>query len=136
MFEFFDHTADLGIRVFAPDRETLFADAARGLVAASVENPESIQPTIVHAIAIRGTEIDLLLFDWLNELLFRFEADGFIASQFQVTFTDSGLSATVRGEPFDSARHELTREVKAVTYHGLFVRPTGDGWHAEFIVDI
>ena len=50
--------------------------------------------------------------------------------------TDAGLTATVRGEPFDPARHVLAHEVKAITYHELKVVRDGDQWLAEVIVDI
>ena len=36
---------------------------------------------------------------------------------------EPGLQAVCRGEPLDRARHELDHEVKAITYHGLTVRP-------------
>ena len=56
--------------------------------------------------------------------------------RFDVSVTDDGLSATAWGEPLDPARHELAREVKAITYHELRVEQTADGWLAEVIVDI
>ncbi len=47
-----------------------------------------------------------------------------------------GLEAAAWGEPMDPSRHELNHEVKAITYHGLKVEQTADGWLAEVIVDI
>ena len=57
----------------------------------------------------------------------------------QVESTGDGysLAATCRGEPADPSRHELDHEVKAITYHGLFVKQLADdSWEAEVIVDI
>ena len=56
--------------------------------------------------------------------------------RFDVAVAASGLKATAHGEPIDPARHVLDHEVKAITYHGLRVEPTTDGWQAEVIVDI
>ena len=79
---------------------------------------------------------EYLLLDWINELLFLFESKKFLASQFDATVCDDGVRGTVHGEPYDSARHALAHEVKAVTYHGLKVEPTEGGWLAEVILDI
>jgi SHS2 domain-containing protein len=46
------------------------------------------------------------------------------------------LRASAWGERIDPARHRLAREVKAITYHGLWLRPQGAGWAAEVIVDV
>jgi SHS2 domain-containing protein len=42
----------------------------------------------------------------------------------------------VGGEPLDTQRHRMGREVKAITYHGLWVRQAQDHWEAEVIVDV
>ena len=47
-----------------------------------------------------------------------------------------GLQGSAWGEALDLQRHELSHEVKAITYHGLRVEATADGWLAEVIVDI
>jgi SHS2 domain-containing protein len=136
MYEHFEHTADLGLRVRAPDLNTLFAEAATGLFAAVVAGLDAVRPTERVDVAVDGTELDYLLFDWLRELLFRFDADHLILSRFEVAVTGSGLKATCRGEPLDPARHVLSHEVKAITYHGLRVERDDGGWVAEVIVDI
>ena len=136
MHELFEHTADLGLRARAADLNTLFADAARCLFSAIVEDPDSVRPLVGQNVTISGEDRELLLFDFLRELLYRFDADHMLFCDFVVTVRPDGLSATVRGEPREPARHVLSHEVKAITYHGLIVQPTADGWLAEVIVDI
>ena len=55
---------------------------------------------------------------------------------FEVDVNDTGLSATAWGEPVDFSRHRLVHEAKAITYHGLKVEQTTNGWTADVIVDI
>ena len=136
MHELFEHTADLGLRATAPDLGTLFAEAAACLVSAMVEDPASVRPVQEVRIELTGDDREFLLFDWLKELLLRFETDHMLFAAFDVKVTDTGLTATARGEPYDPARHVLAHEVKAITYHELKVEPTTDGWMAEVIVDI
>jgi SHS2 domain-containing protein len=136
MFEVFDHTADLGLRVRADDLNSLFAEAARALMSVIVSNPDSVEPRDVLAVTIAGRDREYLFVDWLDKVLFLFESKRFLASRFDVTIAADGVSAAVRGEPYDEARHTLAHEVKAVTYHGLKVEQTESGWLAEVILDI
>ncbi len=136
MFEIFEHTADLGLRVRAPTLSELMTDAAQGLFAMVVENLESVQPVVARDFHVTGSDWTYLLFDWLNELLYVCDTERLAFSRFDVQMTAEGLTATARGEPLDPARHHLTHEIKAITYHGLKVEETKNGWLAEVIVDI
>jgi SHS2 domain-containing protein len=136
MHELFEHTADLGLRAAAPTLDALFAEMAECLVSAMVEDPASVRPAQKVRVEVAGTNRDFLLFDWLKDLLLRFDEDHLLFSSFDVKVTDSGLSATAWGEPYDPARHVLAHEVKAITYHELKVEKTAGGWLAEVIVDI
>jgi SHS2 domain-containing protein len=138
VYEYFDHTADVGIRVTAADLETLFSDAGIALFGLIVDDPSQIRTVEECTIRVAGTmdETDYLLFDWLNELLRLFEETQLVFCQFDVTLSADGIKAVGRGEPFDPDRHGPGNEVKAVTYHGLRVEPTPGGWEAEVILDI
>jgi SHS2 domain-containing protein len=137
MYETFDHTADLGLRIRSADLNTLFAEAGLALESALVENPATIEPRRCVKVQLPADELDYLLLDWLKALLFHFEVEQMLFARFEVKVdADAGLDAEAWGEPFDPARHELSHEVKAITYHDLKVDKIPDGWLAEVIVDI
>lgn len=136
MHELFDHTADLGLRATAPTVNEVFAEMGLCLLASLVEDPSSVRAEVSERIEIAGTDREYLLFDWLKELLSRFETERVLFAQFDVTVTATGLSADVRGEAYDDSRHALAHEVKAITYHELKVIEHDGGWLAEAIVDI
>lgn len=136
MYETFDHTADLGLRIRAKDPETLFAEAGLALSACLVDDIGTICAVETEKFEIPGDDLDYLLFDWLRELLIRFETRKMLYANFRVTISPTGLTAEVSGEPLDRARHPLAHEVKAITYHGLKCERTGEEWLAEVIVDI
>jgi len=136
MYELFEHTADLGLRATAPDLDTLFADAAACLFSAIVEDLASVRPVQEVRVELTGDDREYLLFDWLKELLYRFDADHLLFGRFEVRVRADGLIGTAWGEPFDPARHVLDHEVKAITYHELKVEQVEDGWLAEVVVDI
>jgi len=138
-YETFDHTADLGLRIRAADLPSLFADAACGLFATIVADLATIRCSHERTFRVTGDpeqHADDLLFDWLSELLYAFESELLLLARFEVELSGEGLIGRAFGEPFDPARHRLEHEVKAITYHGLLVERTADGWLAEVIVDI
>ncbi len=136
MYEIFEHTADLGLRVQAADLEGLFAEAGRGLASMMVANLDEVQPVQERELTLTGEERDYLLFDWLTELLYIFDTERLLLVDFTLQIGNSGLHAVCRGETLDPGRHLLDHEVKAITYHGLKVEQTDAGWQAELIVDI
>ncbi len=136
MYEVFEHTADLGLRMRAADLGSLFAEAGRALFTVIADNLDDVQPVHERRFSIAGDNIEYLLRDWLGELLYTFDAEQFLFSKFDVDVRDDRLEAVARGEPVDRARHRIEREVKAITYHGLKVEKNENGWLAEVILDI
>ncbi len=137
MYEHFDHTADLGLRIRAASLEELFIEAAHALTDALVAQRTSVRPSERTAIRLEAAERTDLLHDWLAELLYLFEAERMVFSRFDVSLPPGKLEATAWGEPLNPNRHEIELEIKAVTYHGLKIEPTAAcGWLAEVIVDL
>ncbi len=138
MHETFDHTADIGLRIRAATLPDLFREAGEGLFSLIVGNLAEVQPQQEVQLTVPGrqNEYDYLLFDWLNELLYKFETERLVLAKFDVVLGEGGLQATAWGEPLDPSRHDLEHEVKAITYHGLKVEKTTEGWLAEVILDI
>lgn len=136
MHELFEHTADLGLRATAPDLPSLFAEMAKCLLAAIVEDPASVEPRHECTILLNGTDREFLMFDWLKHLLYLFDEGKGLYCGFEIVMQPDGLSAVAFGEDYDPERHMLAHEVKAITYHELKVAEHDSGWLAEVIVDI
>src|SRR4051794_17576390 len=130
MFETFDHTADLGLRVRADDLDALFAEAGLALTSILVEDPSAIRPVSRVEVSLAADGVEYLLFDWLRAILYHFEVDRLLVAKCDVRVGPDGLRATLEGEAFDPGRHELAHEVKAITYHDLRVERTEGGWVA------
>src|SRR5262245_19110995 len=119
MFETFDHTADLGLRVRAADLDTVFTEASEALFSVIVEDRQTIRPERDVTVSIEGEDREYLLYDWLKSLLYHFDADHLLFRRFEVRVTEQGLQARAWGDPLDRDRHELSHEVNAITFHGL-----------------
>lgn len=136
MYETFEHTADLGLRVRAAQEAELFAQGGKALFSVLIANPDAIRAVESREFELAGEELDFLFFDWLNELLYAFAAERWLFREFSVDLADGQLRATCWGERIDRTRHHLEHEVKAITYHGLRVERVDEVWLAEVIIDI
>jgi SHS2 domain-containing protein len=136
--ETFDHTADVGLRVWGADLSDLFQTAAAGLFDYIVANRDAVRDTEAESVALVGDDPAELLAAWLNELIFRCETRHRLYARFDVRVREDGrqLQAEIGGEAIDRQRHVLDHEVKAVTHHGLSLEREREGWVAELILDI
>lgn len=135
-WEHFRHGADIGVRGFGSTKAGAFAQAARALTAVIVP-PETVQGREAVRIACAAPDDELLLFDWLNALVYEMATRRMLFGRHEVTLGPGRLDATVWGEPVDVARHQPAVEIKAATAHALRVAPAADGgWLAQCVVDV
>jgi SHS2 domain-containing protein len=135
-FRILEHTADVGFEAFGTTREEVFANAARALVSLIVDL-DTIEPRGEVTLQVRGTDPESVLVNWLSELLFLHDAEGWLFGDFEIqSLQDDFLSALARGEKFQRSRHQAKLLVKAITYHQLLLRKTPEGWRAQVYVDI
>jgi SHS2 domain-containing protein len=135
-FRVLEHTADIGFEAFGATRKEVFANAARALMYLMVD-PESIVPREKLPLRTEASDMPNLLVNWLSEILYLFDAEGWLFRDFEVEdLTDRSLEAMARGEKFDRTRHQVKLLVKAITYHQLDLRETAQRWRAQVYVDI
>src|SRR5574337_2128842 len=127
-FELFETTADVGVMAWGETPEELFANAARGMFALMVDS-ETVRSTDLLSIEAQGADLPSLLVAWLNELLYRCEAEEWAPADVRVaTAGDGRVRGELVGEPAEAGRHRFKGVVKAATYHLLECRKDGDRW--------
>ena len=135
-FRLLEHTADVGFEAFGANREEVFAHAARALFHLIVDL-DTIDPRADVAVTVAGTDPESVLVNWLSELLYLHDAEGWLFGDFRILrLQDDGLRAVARGEKFNRSRHQAKLLVKAITYHQLALEKTTEGWRARVYVDI
>jgi SHS2 domain-containing protein len=138
-YRFLNHTADVAFDVEAPTRDDLFGEALAAFTDTLTER-ETVEERVTRRFELRSSQLDLLLVDWLTELLYAFETEGLLFQYADVRVTEEDgafhLVAEARGEAEDPERHSGKVLVKAVTYHGLEVVEEGNGWRARVVFDI
>jgi SHS2 domain-containing protein len=133
-FEYFEHTADVGLRAWAPTLAGAFEQAARALVAQMIE-PSRAASVGEARLEVEADSDERLLLAFLDEVLFAVQTRGLVVADVEVSLARGRLVATLRGEAYDAARHGHLHEVKAITRHGLVVE-RGPPARVEVILDI
>ena len=134
--KFLDHTGDTGIQVWGDSLEDIFSIAAKGMFYVISES-ENIKSETEYPISLQADSNSELVVFWLSELNFLFATEGMLLSQVdQISVQDGRLEAVVTGEIFSPEKHEILREIKAVTYHQLILEQKNEGWFAQVIFDL
>jgi tRNA nucleotidyltransferase (CCA-adding enzyme) len=135
-WEHFAHEADMGVRGCGATRDAAFEQAAVALIHVMCD-PRDIAQTQTIAIDCAAPDNELLLVDWLNALIYEMATRHVLFGAFEVHIDGYHLTARVRGEPIDVARHQPAVEIKGATYTELHVGQDASGvWCAQCVVDV
>jgi len=154
--EILPHTADTGLRAWAPDLPGLFEEAAAALgeiaaefsdvadVAATTAEPaepaERAEPADVR-VAVEAPDLAGLAFAWLNELIGLADVHhaalaGTTVGRVDHASKGCALDAVARYVDRAALGVRLRHDVKSATFHGLAVRRTGRTWSMVAYLDI
>lgn len=135
-WEHFEHRADVGVAGFGATPAEAFEQAALAL-SAVVCDLETVSPRERVAIECEEPDLELLLADWLNGIVYEMAVRHMVFSRFEVRLEGPRLHGAAWGELLEPARHQPAVEVKGATYTALEVRQDLDGrWSARCVVDV
>ena len=130
--------ADCAVEIVGDDLDDLFNTAAVALADIMVD-PTTIRMVSERRVVLTASSLDLLLYDWLSELIYLKDAEQLVfvgASARVSTGPPWRLSARLVGGPIDRATTALRADPKAVTFHQFELEPCGHGWRARVVIDI
>jgi tRNA nucleotidyltransferase (CCA-adding enzyme) len=135
-WEHFEHRADMGVAGYGRTPEEALEQAALALTAILCD-PATVAASKRVKIQCEAPDLELLLVDWLNALIYEMATRHLLFSRFRVQLDGGRLQGEAWGEPVDRARHQPAVEVKGATYTGLEVGQLPDGtWSARCVVDV
>ena len=133
-------TADIAFEATGRDLPELLVAAADATMNVMIDNLDAIEPRETRQIELSNDQIDMLLFDFLQELIYFKDAKRLLlrACETQIDRKDEVyfLKSKVAGEQLDDTRHQQRADVKAVTLHGFSVEKHDGGWKAKVLLDI
>ncbi len=131
-------TGDAAFEAKGRTLEELFREAAVATFEVMVDT-KGVEPWIIREVELKNEVVDILLFDWLSELIYLKDAEAVLFSKFNVNIKKNDayeLRAKASGENIDQQKHILRSDVKAVTFHMFEVKKTEENWTARVILDI
>jgi SHS2 domain-containing protein len=135
-WETFEHEADVGLVIRGRDGPELFAQAGLALFDL-VCDLDQVEARDHYPLTGEADAVEPLLVDWLNDLVYLFQARGVVCRSFTFpVWSETAYAAEAFGEPVDPKRHAPRDLVKAATYHGLSVAEVQDGLEARVILDV
>jgi SHS2 domain-containing protein len=131
--------ADIAFRISGRNLNELFFSGAEALLSVLIENPQSLSFGIERYIEFANS-IDLLLYDFLQEIIFYKDSESLLLLPKSMVFTDAKkqtqLKCILHGESFDYKKHKPNIDIKAITLHNLKVIKSDKGWTGEFLLDV
>jgi SHS2 domain-containing protein len=136
-YELLDHTADILIKATGSNLAETFENAAVGMFD-QIYPTSDVQPIGEFQIDLQNEDIEQLLVEWLSELLYIHETQKVVFSKFKVNLDtqNNNLVSQAYGEKLDPAKHVITNEIKAVTYHMLEIGREDETYFVKVLFDI
>jgi len=137
-FEYLEHTADAEFIAYGNTEGEVFENAALAMTNLMVDT-KTVKQDVEKDVELMGEALDMILYDWLSELLYIFEVDRLIFGRFEAEISgEEGayiLNARAFGEGVDK-HPDIFLQVKAVTLHDLRFEKRNNIYEAQVLLDI
>jgi len=135
-YKILDHTADVIFEIYGKNINELFKNAAIATFDVMVRR-SSISPKIKKEITLTNKSLELLLFDFIEELIFLKDSEYVVFKNFRIKITKKyELKATLIGEKISPKKHSLITDVKAITLHKFKLKKLKDSYKATMLLDL
>lgn len=120
-YQLIEHTADVGLIAYGRTLAEAFGNAAYGMFSIIAEL-RTVREVEFRRLEVREKDLDSLLFEWLNRLIYFLDVDMLLLKRFDISdLAENRLKAVCYGEKYDPSRHHLKTGVKSATYYMLKV---------------
>jgi len=135
---YLDHTADVKFKAFGRTLEDCFSNAAKAMFNILVPL-NKINIALNQDIKIETEDLEVLLYKWLSELLYLFEVENKLFSKFKISINKDEDNYTLEGILYGESvkdTHHIDIEIKAVTFHDLYVKKENNVYTCQVVLDI
>ena len=135
-FEELEHTADVKMRITAPDFLSLLAESGDAMASVLYGDFAKEPETLTVEIEAEGEDSSELVVNFLSELLFLTEVEYLVPLSYSIAQEGKRVFGTVSGIEFDRTKHAGGICVKGISYSGLSLEETAEGCELTIIFDI
>ena len=130
--------ADIAFEAYGKNWDEVFENCALAIFELTA-NIKTIKPKEKIEVKLENKKIDLLLYDFLSEILFLKDSKYVVFKEVKVAIKETDkfyLSSTLVGDSIDAEKQELENDIKAITMHMFEVVKEGKIYRARVVVDI
>jgi len=133
-YEFLKHTADVEFRAYGKTLNSAFANSALAMFKAM--HPGKVRSKIRTTIKIKGKDLENLLYNFLEELLFLLDSNDFFLSKaiVKIDKESSSLEAKIFGDL--TKEYDISLQVKAVTYNSMIIKKLKGKYVCQVVLDV
>ena len=133
-FKFLDHTADIKFQAYGKTLEETYENSALALFNSIYD--KKVKQTKKIKFNVKGRDMENLMYNFLEEFVFLFDAKHFLPSKVKVKIdkTRKKNEAEVYGD--SSEDYDIQMQIKAVTYNDMFIKKQGNKWISQVVLDI
>ena len=137
-YKYLDHTADAKFQAFGKSLEEAFVNAALAAFNIIVKT-DDVKPEIVKEIKVKANKKESLLYDFLEELFFLLDTEGFVLNKIEdVEIKEEKkafhLHAKALGDSYKN--YEVHGNLKSVTYNDMFIKEEKDNVTVQVVIDL
>ncbi len=133
-YKFLEHTADVKFRAFGKTLAEIFKNSALAMF--NIMYKGRIKAKKKKKIKVKGRDLESLLYNFLEELLFLLDSENFFLSRIKVKIDEKKLELKADLEGDNAGNYKIGLDVKAVTYNEMFVKKLGKKWVCQVVLDV
>ncbi len=131
-FEFLEHMADIKCKFRGETLDVLFENLIRAL-SEYMSPDKKVASKKVKTIQVQGTDMSSLMYNFIDEIIYLLDTEGFLVAKGKVTLRGNNLQADLSG---DDAKGYTVKQIKAATYAEMDIKKLSQGWEAQVVVDV
>ena len=133
-YKYLEHTADIKFQAFGSTIAEAFENAARAMFNAMHEG--KVKSKFSKKIKVKGKDLENLLYNFLEELLFFLDSENFFLSNVKLKIDEKNLKLEAQLEGDEAKNYSIHLDVKAVTYNEMFVKKKKDKYICQVVLDV
>jgi len=135
---YLEHTADACFKAYGKTLEEAFSNSAIATFNIIV-NTKKVKSKQKIEIKVKSKRLISLLYDFLDELLFRMDKDRFVLSKIEnikIKETKTGFELTSVLSGDNAKNYDVTAEIKSVTYNDMHITQEKGVYEIQVVVDL
>ena len=123
-YKILDHATDAFIEVTASSLIEAFEIAGYSVIDTILDNSK-IEKKKERNIVVNGKDLNYLLYNWLEEIIYLIITEGFAIKKLKITLEKNEeytISSRIFGENIDIKKHGFKVEIKSPTFHEMEIK--------------